>query len=131
NRYVLLSVVVSAVAAAIGWVIARRSTRKLMRLTAAVEDVSATGRLDAAVGVEGGDEAGRLANAFNGMLAALARSRDQQQQLIQDAGQELRTPLTSRRTNVAVLKRHDRMTPEARQSTIDDLESELAELTSL
>jgi two-component system sensor histidine kinase MprB len=128
---VLLSVVVSAAAAALGWVIARRSTRKLMRLTAAVEDVRATGRLDSTVGVEGGDEAGRLANAFNGMLAALVRSRDQQQQLIQDAGHELRTPLTSMRTNVALLKRHDRMSKEATQSTIDDLESELGELTSL
>ena len=39
-----------------------------MRLTAAVEDVGATGRLDMAIGVKGGDEAGRLATAFNGML---------------------------------------------------------------
>lgn len=131
NRYALLSVVVSAAAAALGYVIARRSTRSLMRLTAAVEDVRATGRLDATVGLEGGDEAGRLATAFNGMLGALARSRDQQQQLIQDAGHELRTPLTSMRTNVALLKRGDRMSKEATQSTIDDLDSELGELTSL
>ena len=132
NRYAVLSVVVSAAAAAIGWVIARRSTRSLMRLTAAVEDVGATGRLDMAVGVERGDEAGRLAAAFNGMLSALTRSREQQQQLIQDAGHELRTPLTSMRTNVALLKRGGgRMSPEATQSTIDDLDSELGELTSL
>jgi two-component system sensor histidine kinase MprB len=38
-----------------------------------------------AIGVSGGDEAGRLATAFNGMLSALTRSREQQQQLIQDA----------------------------------------------
>jgi len=131
NRYAVLSVVVSAAAAAVGWVIARRSTRSLMRLTAAVEDVGATGRLDLAVGVERKDEAGRLAAAFNGMLSALTRSREQQQQLIQDAGHELRTPLTSMRTNVALLRRGDRMTPEARKSTIDDLDSELGELTSL
>ena len=131
NRYAVLSVVVSAAAAAIGWVIARRSTRSLMRLTAAVEDVGATGRLDVAIGVKGGDEAGRLATAFNGMLSALTRSREQQQQLIQDAGHELRTPLTSMRTNVALLKRGGRMTPEATKSTIDDLDSELGELTSL
>ena len=131
NRYALLSVIVSAAAAIIGWVIARRSTRSLMRLTAAVEDVGATGRLDMAIGVKGGDEAGRLATAFNGMLSALTRSREQQQQLIQDAGHELRTPLTSMRTNVALLKRGDRMSPEATKSTIDDLDSELGELTSL
>ena len=131
NRYAVLSVVVSAAAAALGWVIARRSTRSLMRLTSAVEDVSATGRLDVAIAGEGSDEAGRLATAFNGMLAALTRSRDQQQQLIQDAGHELRTPLTSMRTNVALLKRGDRMSQDATKSTIDDLDSELGELTSL
>src|SRR4029079_2614449 len=49
----------------------------------------------------------------------------------QDAGHELRTPLTSMRTNVALLKRGDRMSPEATKSTIDDLDSELGELTSL
>jgi two-component system sensor histidine kinase MprB len=131
NRYLFLSIGVSAAAAALGWFIAQRATRKLMRLTSAVEDVRATGRLDSAVGVEGSDEAGRLATAFNGMLAALARSRDQQQQLIQDAGHELRTPLTSMRTNVSLLKRGDRMSKEATQHTIDDLESELGELTTL
>ena len=131
NRYAVLSVVVSAAAAALGWVIARRSTRSLMRLTAAVEDVGATGRLDTEIAVTGSDEAGRLATAFNGMLTALTRSREQQQQLIQDAGHELRTPLTSMRTNVALLKRGGRMSPEATKSTIDDLDSELGELTSL
>jgi two-component system sensor histidine kinase MprB len=131
NRYAVLSIVVSAAAAALGWFIARRSTRSLMRLSAAVEDVGATGRLDLAIPGGGSDEVGRLATAFNGMLAALTRSRDQQQQLIQDAGHELRTPLTSMRTNVALLKRGNRMSQEATQSTIDDLDSELGELTSL
>ena len=65
------------------------------------------------------------------MLGALARSRDQQQQLVQDAGHELRTPLTSLRTNVAVLRRIDNLAPEARQQLVDDLDSETKELTAL
>jgi two-component system sensor histidine kinase MprB len=65
------------------------------------------------------------------MLGALARSRDQQQQLVQDAGHELRTPLTSLRTNVAVLRRMEDLAPDARRQLVDDLDSETRELTAL
>ncbi len=79
----------------------------------------------------GHDEVGRLSSAFNAMLARLARSKDEQRRLVQDAAHELRTPLTSLRTNVQVLGRVDRLTPEARQRLIDDLQGETRELTDL
>ncbi len=115
----------------LGWLIGRQVTRRLVRLTEAADDVAETGRLDVEVPVSGSDETGRLGKAMNGMLGALARSRDQQQQLVQDAGHELRTPLTSLRTNVAVLRRMDNLAPEARQQLVDDLDSETKELTAL
>ena len=128
----LLSVAFVIAAAAIaGWLIGRQVTRRLVRLTQAADDVASTGRLDVEVPVGGSDETGRLGMALNGMLGALARSRDQQHQLVQDAGHELRTPLTSLRTNVAVLRRLDNLAPEARQQLVDDLDSETRELTSL
>ena len=128
----LLSVALVIAAAAIaGWLIGRQVTRRLVRLTQAADDVASTGRLDVEVPVSGSDEAGRLGSAFNGMLGALARSRDQQHQLVQDAGHELRTPLTSLRTNVAVLRRLENLAPEARQQLVDDLASETKELTAL
>ena len=111
--------------------IGRQVTRRLVKLTQAADDVAVTGRLDVEVPVSGSDETGRLGKAFNGMLGALARSRDQQQQLVQDAGHELRTPLTSLRTNVAVLRRMDDLAPEARRQLVDDLDSETKELTAL
>jgi two-component system sensor histidine kinase MprB len=127
-----LSVALVVAAAAIaGWLIGRQVTRRLVRLTQAADDVATTGRLDTEVPVSGSDETGRLALAFNGMLGALARSRDQQHQLVQDAGHELRTPLTSLRTNVAVLRRLESLAPEARQQLVDDLTSETKELTAL
>ena len=64
------------------------------------------------------------------MLAALARSKEDQQRLVQDAGHELRTPLTSLRTNMSVLRRHA-LEPDARTQVLDDLESETRELTDL
>ncbi len=130
-RYFALAVSVSAVAAAIGLWIALRVTRPLVQLTTAVELVSSTGQFGHEVAGEGNDETGRLAAAFNRMLGALAQSREQQQQLVQDAGHELRTPLTSIRTNVSVLKKHDRLTPEQMARTVDDIQSELVELTTL
>jgi two-component system sensor histidine kinase MprB len=122
---------VIAAAAIAGWLIGRQVTRRLVRLTQAADDVATTGRLDVDVPVSGSDETGRLGLALNGMLGALARSRDQQHQLVQDAGHELRTPLTSLRTNVAVLRRFDNLAPDARQQLVDDLDSETRELTSL
>ena len=81
--------------------------------------------------VAGTDEAGRLGDAFNEMLAALARSKDDQQRLVQDAGHELRTPLTSLRTNLSVLRRHPDLDPDTLAKVLDDLDGETEELTEL
>jgi two-component system sensor histidine kinase MprB len=123
--------IVVLVAGALGWLIADRATRRLVRLTDAAEQVTATRRLDVDVPVGGTDETGRLGTAFNEMLAALARSTEEQRRLVQDAGHELRTPLTSLRTNVYALRRSDQLSPEERARTLDDLEGEAEELTRL
>jgi two-component system sensor histidine kinase MprB len=65
------------------------------------------------------------------MLAALGQSRDQQQQLVQDAGHELRTPLTSLRTNVETLQRYPDLPSETRDVILSDLQSETRELGAL
>ncbi len=128
----LLGVALIGVAAAlVGWLLARRVTSRLVHLTDAATVVATTGRLDVEVPVRGGDEAGQLGRAFHGMLETLARSRQQQQQLVQDAGHELRTPLTSLRTNVSVLRRYESLPPEARSQLVADLDSETRELTAL
>ena len=127
----LIVVVASAVSAIVGWLIARRSTRPLVQLTDAAEEVATTGRFDVAVPAAGKDEPGRLARSFATMLAALSQSRDQQQQLVQDAGHELRTPLTSLRTNVETLQRYPNLPEKTRESILADLESETRELGSL
>ena len=131
-RHTLWAVVIALVASAvIGWLIGRQLTRRLQRLTAAASEVATTGRLDVEVPTEGTDEAAQLGTAFSGMLGALARSRQEQTQLVQDAGHELRTPLTSLRTNVAVLRQFERLSPDERDRLIADLDSESRELTEL
>ena len=128
--FAVLLVMLASVA--LGWLIARQVTRRLERLTDAAGAVASTGRLDVPVPVDGSDETARLGRAFSGMLDALQRSRQEQHQLVQDAGHELRTPLTSLRTNVSVLRRrHDNLTPDAREQVLADLDSETRELTDL
>lgn len=130
-RTLVIAGLVSGAAIALGLWISGRATASLRRLTAAAEHVESTGRLDVAVGEEGGDEVGRLGVAFDRMLAALARSKDEQRRLVQDAGHELRTPLTSLRTNLDTLRRYPGLSDEDRNTIVDDLHAETQELTSL
>jgi two-component system sensor histidine kinase MprB len=131
GRILLVGGVAVGVAAIAGWLFARGLTKSLRTLTSAAGEVSTTGRLDIDVNTNGRDEVGRLGAAFASMLGALSRSREEQQRLVQDAGHELRTPLTSLRTNVDVLRRHTDLPAEMRARVLDDLDTEVAELSSL
>ncbi len=130
-RFGLLDAAVVAAAAAAGWLFARRLTRPLRRLAVAADEVATTGRLDVAVDARAGDETGHLAGAFATMLSALSRSRDQQQQLAEDAAHELRTPLTSLRANIDLLRRHRDLPDPTRERVLSDLDGELRGLTGL
>jgi len=127
----LVSVLVLVVAAGAGWLLAWRITRRLVRLTAIAEDVSAHGGMEQEVPVDGRDEVGRLSASFNTMLSRLAAARAAQDRLVQDAAHELRTPLTSLRTNASVLRRVDELSPDARERLIDDVQGESRELSHL
>lgn len=125
----LASAVMSAL---IGWIVADQVLRPVSRLSEATRQVTATGRFDADIPVEGRDEIGGLASSFNAMLSALRTSRDQQERLVRDANHELRTPLTSLRTNLGVLRRRgSEIDVESRDSIMSDMDVEIQELTSL
>jgi two-component system sensor histidine kinase MprB len=131
SRILLVGGVAVVLAAFAGWFAARGLTKSLSALTEAASEVSSTGRLDIDVAAGGRDEVGRLGMAFSTMLNALNTSREDQRRLVQDAGHELRTPLTSLRTNVDVLRRHGDLPAEMRAKVLDDLDIEVAELSSL
>ena len=119
------------VAALLGVAVARRALRPVQALTETAEHVAATQELQARIVVDRTDELGRLAEAFNAMLAALATSREQQQRLITDASHELRTPLTSLRTNVELLQRAKALPVGERDQIVDDAVLEVEELSAL
>lgn len=103
-KWVLLAVggIGVAIAAVAGGMVARTGLRPVGQLTEAAERVARTDDLRP-IPVFGSDELARLTEAFNAMLRALAESRERQARLVADAGHELKTPLTSLRTNVELL----------------------------
>jgi two-component system sensor histidine kinase MprB len=116
-----------------GWAVARNGLRPVRRLTAAVEDIARTQRLEP-IPIDGSDEVARLAQSFNDMLRALSASQRRQRQLVADAGHELRTPLTSLRTNLDLLVQADAtsgLSAENRAELLDDVGAQINEMTTL
>ena len=86
----------------VGFTISNAGLKPLARLQRAVENIAKTDELRP-IPVVGNDELARLTVSFNEMLEALRVSRLRQSQLVADAGHELKTPLTSMRTNIELL----------------------------
>ena len=131
GRLLLITLTGAALAGAVGWLVARRITGPVRALADTAEEVAATQDLSTTIPVQGDDEVGRLARSFNTMLGALADSRRQQHQLVQDASHELRTPLTSLRTSAELLERGHDIDPEERARLLAVIAAESKELSEL
>jgi two-component system sensor histidine kinase MprB len=128
---ILLVLAGTAIAAAISRLFARRVIAPVTELTETAEHIEATGDLGRRVDATGDDEVGRMAARFNAMLARLQTSVDQQRQLVADASHELRTPVTSLRTNVEVLRDAPPMSDGDRRALLDDVVFQAEELGNL
>ena len=131
RQLLLVGLLGVGLAALLGAGVADRAVRPVRRLTEAAEEVGRTQDLDHRIEAVGDDELGRLAGAFNGMLASLERARRAQRELVADASHELRTPLTSLRTNIEVLERGDRLPDEERTALLADVRAQLEEFGRL
>lgn len=127
----LLAVGGVALGAGAGLLVARAALAPATRLTETAEEVARTEDLTRRIEIEGEDELARLGASFNEMLTALERSVGAQKQLVSDASHELRTPITSLRTNIETLARRPEMPEADRQRLLSDLGIELEDLSRL
>ncbi len=145
-RVVLTVIVLGgiALAALLGRLVADAVVAPVGRLTRAAEHVARTHDLSARIDTDPAaragrtDEIGRLAVSFNAMLDALERSMaaldasvHAQRQLVADASHELRTPITSLRTNVEILQQTPDIAPADRAQLFAEAVRQIEELTQL
>ena len=128
---ILIAIGGVAIAGGLGLAVSRAALAPVRRLTIATENVTETGDLSERIPAHGEDELSRLAVSFNTMLAALEESARSQRQLVSDASHELRTPLTSLRTNIEVLARDRKLPADEREKLLNDVVSQLSEMTAL
>jgi two-component system sensor histidine kinase MprB len=140
-RLILALVVVGgiALAALLGRLVAGAVVQPLKHLTQTTEHVALTQDLSGRIELAGEDEIGRLASSFNAMLDALEQSMGAldesvhaQRQLVADASHELRTPVTSIRTNIEILQQQGgHMGPEDQSRLLGDVVEQIEDLTHL
>ncbi|MGH2915858.1 MAG: sensor histidine kinase [Solirubrobacteraceae bacterium] len=126
-------------AVALGRLASRRVLAPLAEVAQAVQHIGETDDLSSRLRVhDADDEVGQLVTRFNHMLdrletsrAALDESVRAQRQLVADASHELRTPVTSLRTNIEVLLEGGELDAEDRRRLLSDVVEQSEELTAL
>ena len=123
----VVAVVGVLIAIILGWIVSYQALRPLQEVTAAAGHISTSSDLTTRLPTDlPSDEIGKLAQAFNHMMARLEQLFAVQQGFIADLSHELRTPLTAIRGNLDLLKRYGRD-----KSALDAIETETKRMTRM
>jgi two-component system, OmpR family, sensor histidine kinase MprB len=127
-----------ALAACLGRLAAGRVLAPLGEVAQTAQHITDTEDLTSRIQYHADDEVGQLATRFNAMIerlqgsrAALDESVRAQRQLVADASHELRTPITSLRTNIEVLLTGDELSEDDRHRLLADVLEQSEELSTL
>ncbi len=119
-------------AVGVGWLIARNGLRPIEEITRTARAIALSQGFGQRLSVgESRDEVGRLAVTFNEMLASLDAAFAAQRRFVADASHELRSPLTSIRSNIDVLRRALDAPIEDRAEALADVAAELDRMSRL
>ncbi|NJK28469.1 MAG: HAMP domain-containing histidine kinase [Coleofasciculaceae cyanobacterium SM2_3_26] len=110
----------------LAWVTAGRVLAPLRSLSKTAQSITESD-MSGRIAVQGKDEIAELAKTFNAMLDRLERAFASQQAFLNDAGHELRTPITVIQGHLEVLK----LKPERLPRTIELVTDELSRMNRL
>jgi len=126
NTALTVAAVILLLAALVGWIAAARILRPVRQVTdtaRAIGETDLSGRIE----VEGRDEVADLARTFNAMLDRLETAFATQRAFVDDAGHELRTPITIVRGHLELLDDD----PDERRRTVDLVTDELDRMSRI
>ncbi|MFD2671346.1 sensor histidine kinase [Marinicrinis sediminis] len=112
--YLFAALVLLALAASVGWFMARKALTPIDHVIEAAEQIEKGDDLSHRIAYEGSqhDEIGRLVDRINRMLGRIQQAYDDlneayraQRRFVSDASHELRTPLTTIRGNLELLQK--------------------------
>jgi signal transduction histidine kinase len=129
RRLLLAGVIALALAALVGFALARLHARRIRRLERAAERIAA-GRFDEPVVDHGDDELGELATAFDDMRKQLASLERARREFIANASHELRTPIFALGGHLELLTDED-VDARTRQEFLGEMRLQVERLTKL
>ena len=128
-----ISGIITLIAAVVvSWLVSGRALRPLHELAETTDEIGTTGDLSRRLPpVKADDEVGALTTSFNAMLDRLEDSQDRlqanlaaQRRFVGDASHELRSPLTTIRSNAGFLRDRPDVSPQDREEALADIEAE-------